>query len=325
MNATNVISTQLPNMGTDYVLRLVCDFRAITVFLFHDGAVKGAISSRIFNEERFVEIVFLAVDGRLQNGGKGRLLLNYLKTVMQSTELFDFLTCADNNAVLFFRKQGFTDRVIPMDPRRWMGRIKDYEKVTLMYCQVHPEIDYFTFAQSLEKQMDFLQLQIGKRYFNGLFQKESLWIPDQYCPQFLNRPLPKFLAMFASEEMPVEEFSDYAERMSANKQRFWRILQQLQADPMFTEIFEHPVTEAIAPGYFERVQRPMDFSTISKRLRRFNDYYKRPEIFAADIDLIVENCKRYNPRETLIRKAAISLKQKFRELYTQEFPEIVVD
>jgi histone acetyltransferase len=130
--------------------------------------------------------------------------------------------------------------------------------------------------------------------------------------------------MFASEEAPADEFrkiQDYAERMNRMKQRCSTILQELQSEALFVGIFDRPVTEAIAPKYFDDVTRPMDFCTVRKRLRRFRDYYKRPEMFLADIDLICENCKKYNPIDTIFHKAAITLKQRIRELYAREFPE----
>lgn len=41
------------------------------------------------------------------------------------------LTCADNAAVPYFEKQGFTTRItLPND--QWQGRIKEYDGVTLM-------------------------------------------------------------------------------------------------------------------------------------------------------------------------------------------------
>jgi histone acetyltransferase len=197
-----------------------------------------------------------------------------------------------------------------------------------MYCQVYPEIDYFNFPQALDKQMEFLQEQVGKRCFKGVFPKEDIWLPYPSAPHFLNRPLPELVPMFASQEAPADEFrkiQDYGERMNQLRRRCSRILQQLQAEESFSRIFERPVTEALAPKYFVTITRPMDFSTVRKRLRRFHDYYKRPEIFAADIDLIIENCKRYNPIDTVYHKAALSLKQMFRELYVHEFPEVFID
>jgi histone acetyltransferase len=325
--AISVITAHLPKMEPEYVLRLVFDYRAITVFLFYDGWVKGAISSRVFTEERFIEVVFLSVDWALQRGGKGRLLMNYLKTIMQFSEIFDFLVCADNKAIDFFQKQGFSYRTIAMDPKRWMGRIRDYLDVTLMHCQIYPEVDYFGFARALDKQMEFLETQTGDRYFGGVFRREDMWEPYRYCPQFLNRSLPELVLMLRTPEGPEDEpwKEDYFERMDQIKWRCVRILQQLQADEEFARIFERPVTEEIAPRYFDDVNRPMDFCTVRKRLRRFRDYYKRPEMFAADIDLIVENCKKYNSMDTVYHRAAVTLKQRFRELYAREFPEICVE
>jgi histone acetyltransferase len=88
-------------MGSDCITRLVFDFHALTVMLFHNSEIKRALCCRIFTEELFIEIVFLAVDFSFQ---PGRLFMNYLKAIIQTQELFDILTCADNEAVGFFRK-----------------------------------------------------------------------------------------------------------------------------------------------------------------------------------------------------------------------------
>lgn len=66
----------------------------------------------------------------------------------------------------------------------------------------------------------------------------------------------------------------------------------------------------------------MDFQTVAHRLMRYTDYYKRPEIFASDIMLIVENCKQFNAADTQYFKAAIKLHSKFKALYQQEFPSL---
>ena len=38
----------------------------------------------------------------------------------------------------------------------------------------------------------------------------------------------------------------------------------------------------------------MDLRTIEKRLDKYPDYYKTPELLAMDIITIAENCKHYN-------------------------------
>lgn len=57
--------------------------------------------------------------------------------------------------------------------------------------------------------------------------------------------------------------------------------------------FLQPVTPSDAPGYYDIVKRPMDFSTIKKKLE--SGQYKNLEEFHADMMLIKANCDLYNP------------------------------
>jgi histone acetyltransferase len=134
--------------------------------------------------------------------------------------------------------------------------------------------------------------------------------------------------MFGSGEQQADgrqAICDYRERMSEMKRECERILDELQGNSVFAAIFDRPVTEAIAPHYFKKIERPMDICTMRKRLRRFEDYSKRPEMFAADICLIIENCKAYNPPETIYFGRAVQLKRRFRVLYRREFPIVSLD
>ena len=49
------------------------------------------------------------------------------------------MTYADNYAIGYFKKQGFT-KEISLDKSVWMGYIKDYEGGTLMQCSMLPSI-----------------------------------------------------------------------------------------------------------------------------------------------------------------------------------------
>jgi hypothetical protein len=42
-------------------------------------------------------------------------------------------------------------------------------------------------------------------------------------------------------------------------------------------VFEEPVTESIAPGYFDVVSKPMDYSTIEKKIE-INNYKSKEEV-----------------------------------------------
>lgn len=240
-NSKNIFSNQLPNMGADYIARLVFDFHAETVMMLYSGVVKGAICSRIFPEERFIEIVFCAVDSALQSRGCGRLLMNFLKYVIQYSEIYDMLACADNEAVVYFKKLGFNDKAINIDPKRWVGRIKDYDKVTLVHSKIYPEVDYMHFPESLKRQMDFLEDRIGRRVHGPLFDLADRWVPFKHAPSFLNRPLPDVIALTDCGELREEErflVENYAAKMDDLKKKLMTILARLQDDEELNEVFE---------------------------------------------------------------------------------------
>ena len=52
------------------------------------------------------------------------------------------------------------------------------------------------------------------------------------------------------------------------------------------------VTDAIAPGYSKIIKHPMDFSTMARKIKL--DQYSDIEGFEKDLQLMVENCHRYN-------------------------------
>lgn len=62
-----------------------------------------------------------------------------------------FLTYADNYAVGYFRKQGFS-KEISFPRERWVGYIKDYEGGTIMQCCMLPKVKYCEVHQMLADQ-----------------------------------------------------------------------------------------------------------------------------------------------------------------------------
>lgn len=56
-------------------------------------------------------------------------------------DMMHFLTYADNYAVGYFEKQGFS-KEISLDRSVWAGYIKDYEGGTIMQCTMLPKINY---------------------------------------------------------------------------------------------------------------------------------------------------------------------------------------
>lgn len=81
------------------------------------------------------------------------------------------MTYADNLALGYFRKQGFSNEN-KMPPERWKGYIKDYEGGTMMECYVHPHIDYSRISEIIKKQKEFVikrikELSMNHKVFDG--------------------------------------------------------------------------------------------------------------------------------------------------------------
>jgi histone acetyltransferase len=70
-----------------------------------------------------------------------------------------FLTYADNYAIGYFKKQGFT-KEITLDKTKWMGFIKDYEGGTIMQCSMIPRIRYLEASRMLAKQKECVNAMI---------------------------------------------------------------------------------------------------------------------------------------------------------------------
>ena len=349
-------------------------------------------------------------------------------------EIYDLLTCADNEAVTYFRKQGFNKHEILINPSRWVGCIKDYDGITLVHCKIRPDVDYLHFPISLRKQQIILEQKTGviitanqqNPLYNLTLSKKPC-VVDLNAPKSANKPksivpeelfeedtddverkcsinkmqeimkklTPRFLAFpqaptFVNVSIPeildsykpssfliqnggknnipnktkgsknasnAESANDsdgennennsensaikktivhpslmssylrkkyideYNKKMETFRKKFFAILNELKSDSFFSVVFSRPVTEEIAPTYFTLIKKPIDFLTIEKRLTRFTDYYKRPEIFALDINQMCENCKKFNTPDTNYYKAAVDLMKKFRQLYDEEFPD----
>ena len=127
--------------------------------------VLGGVVFRPFYEQKFAEIVFLAITTSEQVKGYGSRLMNKLKDHAKTKQLYYFLTYADNNAIEYFKKQGFTKTLSKdvsdgnlvmrnschMPETRWKGYIKDYNGSTMMQCAVHRAVTHSTFYRDIRQ------------------------------------------------------------------------------------------------------------------------------------------------------------------------------
>ncbi|XP_033831029.1 histone acetyltransferase KAT2B isoform X2 [Periophthalmus magnuspinnatus] len=298
----NVFSHQLPRMPKEYITRLVFDPKHKTLSLIKDGRVIGGICFRMFPSQGFTEIVFCAVTSNEQVKGYGTHLMNHLKEYHIKHEILNFLTYADEYAIGYFKKQGFS-KDIKVPKTKYVGYIKDYEGATLMGCELNPSIPYTEFSVIIKKQKEIIkklierkQAQIRKVY-PGLscFKEGVRQIPIESIPGIRDtgwKPLGK-----------GKELKDPDQLYSTLKTILQHVKSHQNAWP-----FMEPVKKTEAPGYYQVIRFPMDLKTMSERLK--SRYYTTRKLFMADMQRIFTNCREYNPPESEYYKCA-NLLEKF--------------
>ena len=114
-----------------------------------NNKVIGGTCYRPNLENKFVEIAFLAISSLEQVKGFGTRLMNKLKDHCKKEGIRYFLTYADNNAIGYFKKQGF-HKNIKMPREQFREYIKDYDGGTLMEAEIDSKIDYSNLSEILK-------------------------------------------------------------------------------------------------------------------------------------------------------------------------------
>eukprot|EP00920_Eleutheroschizon_duboscqi_P027272 GHVT01066730.1.p1 GENE.GHVT01066730.1~~GHVT01066730.1.p1 ORF type:complete len:674 (+),score=192.13 GHVT01066730.1:405-2426(+) len=159
VTSKNIFSRQLPKMPREYIVRLVFDRNHFTFCLVKNDTVIGGVCFRPYYPQRFAEIAFLAITSVEQVKGYGTRLMNHLKEHVKKAGIEYFLTYADNFAIGYFRKQGFS-QTMTMPRERWFGYIKDYDGGTLMECKIEQNINYLRVFEMLTEQKKAVQLAV---------------------------------------------------------------------------------------------------------------------------------------------------------------------
>lgn len=301
----NVFSHQLPRMPKEYITRLVFDPKHKTLALIKDGRVIGGICFRMFPVQGFTEIVFCAVTSNEQVKGYGTHLMNHLKEYHIKHNVLNFLTYADEYAIGYFKKQGFS-KDIKVPKARYVGYIKDYEGATLMGCELNPRIPYTEFSVIIKKQKEIIkkmierkQAQIRKVY-PGLscFKEGVRQIPIESIPGIRETGWKPSIKDRSKEPKDADQLHNTLKN----------ILQQVKSHQSAWPFME-PVKRTEAPGYYEVIRFPMDLKTMSERVK--NRYYVTKKLFMADLQRIFTNCREYNPPESEYFKCANILEKFF--------------
>ena len=314
----NIFQKQLPKMPKEYITRLVFDRSHLSMAIIrHPLQVLGGITYKPFNERKFAEIVFCAISSDEQVRGYGAHLMNHLKDYVKNTSpIRHFLTYADNYAIGYFKKQGFTKDISGLDKRVWMGYIKDYEGGTLMHCPMVRKIRYLDSGKILLLQEAAIRQKISEISQTNVVRKGLEQFKD------LNNIKP----LNPMEDIPGLKEAGWSEEMDLLAQRPKRSPHFAPMQSILIELqnnnsawpFLHPVNKDEVQDYYDFIKQPMDLSTVELKLE--NNKYDTFESFIKDVRLIFSNCRTYNNETTSYFKYANKL-EKFFEKKVKEFPE----
>ncbi|WWC89250.1 uncharacterized protein L201_004170 [Kwoniella dendrophila CBS 6074] len=299
----NLFQRQLPKMPREYITRLVLDKNHISMAIVKRGwKVVGGICYRPFESRGFAEIVFCAVDSSEQIKGYGSHLMNSLKDHVKSAHptINYFLTYADNYAVGYFKKQGFT-KEISFPRERWVGYIKDYEGGTIMQCKMLPKVKYMEVHQMLADQKAAILAKIrtisrshivhpGLTIFKDVKPGEEVKLTKDQVPGL-------------AESGWNPDLDDIIRQPKRNPHHvvLQLVLNDLQEEQSAWP-FTKPVDGNMVQDYYEVIKEPMDLSTMEYKLE--NNHYESVEDFVSDARLIFENCRQYNGEKSTYTKQA---------------------
>ncbi|KAK3642649.1 histone acetyltransferase [Elasticomyces elasticus] len=326
-----IFQKQLPKMPKDYIARLVYDRTHLSIAIVKKppegshaeasglpGEVVGGITYRPFVARKFAEIVFCAISSDQQVKGYGAHLMNHLKDYVRATSpVRYFLTYADNYAIGYFKKQGFTKEISLSRPK-WMGYIKDYEGGTIMQCSMLPKVRYLESARMLLKQKATVHAKIRAVSRSYEVHRPPLaWRDAKPGEKLVELEAKSFDAVRAtgwSEDMDVLARQP---RRNPSHSLLLHLLSALQTSSSAWP-FLQPVNGDEVQDYYSVILEPMDLSTMEGKLDK--DLYEGVEDFVRDVLLLVRNCKRYNAESTPYAKAANKLeKEMWRKV--REVPE----
>ncbi|GAV81026.1 Bromodomain domain-containing protein/Acetyltransf_7 domain-containing protein [Cephalotus follicularis] len=316
----NIFARQLPNMPKEYIVRLVMDRSHKSVMVIRRNHVVGGITYRPYISQKFGEIAFCAITADEQVKGYGTRLMNHLKQHARDVDgLTHFLTYADNNAVGYFIKQGFTKEIY-LDKDRWQGYIKDYDGGILMECKIDPKLPYTDLSTMIRRQRQAIDEKIRELsncqiVYPGIdFQKKEAGIPKKvikledilglkeagWTPDLFGHS--RFRALNSSSD-------------SATNQKYWttfmRSLLKSMHDHLDAWPFKEPVDAREVPDYYDIIKDPMDLKTMSKRVES-EQYYVTFEMFVADVKRMFANARTYNSPDTIYYKCATRLEAHFQ-------------
>ncbi|CDW72090.1 histone acetyltransferase [Stylonychia lemnae] len=169
-----IVCSELPRIGRPYLIKKQLNFDYKTILIKYDHKVKyrkitnnqvlGGCLFKPYLLDNFIELVYFCID-KTQQGqvriikldndiiqGLGNELMDHLKAYAQKEDISYIIAYADNNAIQFFKKQGFIHE-ISLPKTQYMNLIEHFVGAQLMGFKIIPELDYLNLKSVLQRQV----------------------------------------------------------------------------------------------------------------------------------------------------------------------------
>lgn len=304
-------------MPKEYIVRLVLDRNHRSMCIRKKNRVIGGICFRPFLSQRFAEIVFCAITSTEQVKGYGTRLMNHLKEHVKKDGIEYFLTYADNYAIGYFKKQGFSKQIsMPRD--RWIGFIKDYDGGTLMECCINQKVNYLALGELIGRQRASVNEQIRKISQSHVVREGLTWFRDHPGQAMAPLDIPGIKeAGWTGSNVPPPPSRATSSLHDLNA-KLGAVLKVIKGS-RDSWPFLVPVDGNLVKDYYDIITDPMDLEKMGNKLN--NMEYTSQEAFAGDFKLMIGNCKTYNTPDTIYYRAAENLDALFEKTLTEHFPE----
>eukprot|EP00592_Proboscia_alata_P005575 CAMPEP_0194382604 /NCGR_PEP_ID=MMETSP0174-20130528/61692_1 /TAXON_ID=216777 /ORGANISM="Proboscia alata, Strain PI-D3" /LENGTH=398 /DNA_ID=CAMNT_0039168043 /DNA_START=75 /DNA_END=1271 /DNA_ORIENTATION=+ len=320
----SLFAKQLPKMPKEYIAHLVLDRRHKSLALLSndpahkdsDEEIIGGITYRAYPDMKFAEIAFCAVSASQQVKGYGTKLMNLVKQHAVTEGIEYFITYADNYAIGYFKKQGFT-KSITMHKSRFHGLIKDYDGATMVECYMHPSIDYTRIPEMIKVQREFLlkRIRLVAKSHRVIYPPlpcgfqpilEGVSRNNESAARSMAIPGVAEAGWTFNDLISTPGNNKDADRLKNHLKSELLQLVRKTEEQQFSWPFRLPVDANDVQDYLDVIKDPIDLSTIEKRIKK-GDWYKSKKMLYVDLMRIVQNCKTYNDSSSSYHECAVSL------------------
>ena len=172
----------------------------------------------------------------------------------------------------------------------------------------------------LEKNKNIMEnIQIPKKYILVRINEKGEKIPlseDEYNDFMRNNP--EINDMITNRDLLkklVNEIEDDEIKMCESWEKIAKQLMNSLWKVRDAELFHKPVdpVELNIPNYFEVIKKPMDFSTVKKKLNNYS--YTNLKEYCDDMDLIFNNCILYNGINSYVGEMCLRVKNEYKNLF----------